>query len=62
MVLLSTFELNKINILIAGYILYSGRIRIYGSILKGGKIGIRGKFLFTATYLSVYIEMFGLPW
>lgn len=28
-------------------------------ILKGGKIGIRGSF--TATYLSVYIEMFGLP-
>ena len=53
MVLVSTFESNKINILIAGYVLFSGRIGIFGSILKGGKIGIRGKFLLQHIYLCI---------
>ena len=42
------------DILLAGYILYSGRIGIYGTILKGGKIGIRGKSLLRCIYLCVY--------
>ena len=54
MALVSSFEWNKIiDILLAGYILYSGRIGIYGSIVKGGKIGITGTFLRQHIYLCI---------
>ena len=54
MALVSSFEWNKIiDILLAGYILYIGRIGIYGSIVKGGKIGITGTFLRQNIYLCI---------